>query len=173
MIAKYKQHEPQIDPSAFIAPTASVVGRVEIGADSSVWFNASIRGDNHPVRIGRATSVQDNAVIHDKTIVGDFVTIGHGAIVHACTVHNDALIGMGSIILDNAVIGEGAIIAAGSVVKVGTIVPPRTLFAGNPAVWKKDLNEDSVLNNHQHAIEYVRYTAEYRESRESDQDADQ
>jgi len=162
MIARYKNHEPRIDPSAFIAPTASVVGRVEIGADSSVWFNATIRGDNHPVRIGRATSVQDNAMIHDKTVVGDFVTIGHGAILHACTVHNDVLIGMGSIILDDADIGEGAIIAAGSVVKVGTVVPPRTLFAGNPAVWKKDLNEDTLLINHQHAIEYIQYTAEYR-----------
>jgi len=173
MIAKYKQHEPRIDPSAYIAPSASVVGRVEIGADSSVWFNATIRGDNHPVQIGRATSVQDNAVIHDKTTIGDFVTIGHGAIVHACTVRNNVLIGMGSIILDGADIGEGAIIAAGSVVKVGTIVPPRTLFAGNPAVWKKDLNEDSLLNNHQHAVEYSRYTAEYLESGECDQDADQ
>lgn len=173
MIARYKQYEPQIDPSDFIAPTASVVGRVEIGADSSVWFNATIRGDNHPVRIGRATSVQDNAIIHDNTAVGDFVTIGHGAILHACTVHDNALIGMGSIILDGAIIGEGAIIAAGSVVKVGTVVPPRTLFAGNPAVWKKDLSDDALLNNHHHAMEYIRYTAEYRESGERDSNADQ
>jgi carbonic anhydrase/acetyltransferase-like protein (isoleucine patch superfamily) len=173
MIARYKNYEPQIDSSAFIAPSASVVGRVEIGAESSVWFNATIRGDNQPVRIGRATSVQDNAIIHDNTVVGDFVTIGHGAIVHACTVGNYVLIGMGSIILDGAQIGEGAIIAAGSVVKVGTIVPPRSLFAGNPAVWKKDLKEETLLNNQQHAVEYARYTAEYLESGERGQYADQ
>jgi len=163
MIGHYKQFSPKIDPSVFVAPTASVFGNVEIGAESSVWFNAVIRGDNCPVRIGRATSIQDNAVIQDNTVVGDFVTIGHGAIVHGCTVGNDVLIGMGAIVLDGAVIGEGAIIAAGSVVKVGTIVPPGTLYAGNPAVFKKNLNENTARDNHQHALDYIAFAADYRE----------
>lgn len=165
MICKYKGFEPQIDSSAYIAPTASVVGRVEIGADSSIWFNTVIRGDNEPVRIGRGTSVQDNAVVHDKTIIGDYVTIGHGAIVHACTVGNDVLIGMGAIVLDGADIGDGSIIAAGSVVKVGTTVPPRSLFAGNPAVWKKDLSEVTVGGNHSHAIDYIAYAMDYQKEK--------
>ena len=161
MIGKYKDHEPQIDSSVFVAQTASVIGDVIIGAESSVWFGSVIRGDDFPVRIGCGTSIQDNAVVHDNTVIGDHVTVGHSAIVHACRVGNDVLIGMGAIILDGAIVGDGAIIAAGSVVKVGTLVPPRTLFAGNPAVWKKDLTEDNEHGNHRHARDYCRLAAEY------------
>lgn len=155
---------PQISAGAFIAPTATVVGDVVIGEGTSVWYNTVIRGDNAPVRIGCHTSIQDNACVHDRTRIGDYVTIGHGAIVHGCTVGNDVLIGMGAIILDGATIGDNAIIAAGAVVKSGTAVPPGVLFAGNPAVWKKDLAEGTVRENREHAEYYSRLGEDYLRS---------
>ena len=161
MLYKYSGRKPKIAPQVYIAPNAAVVGDVEIGSGSSVWFNAVIRGDDAPVRIGRRTSIQDNAVVHDRACIGNGVTVGHSAIIHACTVEDDALIGMGAIILDNAVIGAGAIIAAGSVIKVGTVVPPRTLFAGNPAVLKKELTDEVIRQNQEHAEHYYRLAAEY------------
>ena len=164
MIFNYKKIRPTVGPGVFIAPTASVVGDVVIGPNTTVWFNTVIRGDNASVRIGRGTSIQDNACVHDKTTIGDYVTIGHAAIVHGCTVGNDVLIGMGAIVLDGAIVGDGAIIAAGSVVKMGSVIPPRTLFAGNPAVWKKDLPEATAANNHEHAEYYARLGDEYQQS---------
>ncbi|MGI6325380.1 MAG: gamma carbonic anhydrase family protein [Saccharofermentanales bacterium] len=164
MIYQYNGFFPQIDEEAFVAPGASVVGDVRIGAQSSVWFNAVIRGDNAPVRIGEGTSVQDNACIHDRTTIGNRVTIGHGAVVHACTVDDNALIGMGAVILDGAVVGADSIVAAGSVVRMGTIIPPATLFAGNPAVWKKDLSEEIVALNRQHAEYYAELGSDYRKN---------
>ncbi|MGI6333631.1 MAG: gamma carbonic anhydrase family protein [Saccharofermentanales bacterium] len=164
MIYRYNGFLPQVDEDAFVAPGASVVGDVRIGAQSSVWFNAVIRGDNAPVRIGEATSIQDNACIHDHTTIGDRVTIGHGAVIHAGTVDDDALIGMGAIVLDGAVVGAGSIVAAGSVVRVGTIIPPATLFAGNPAVWKKNLSEEVMAQNRQHAEYYAELGNDYRKN---------
>jgi carbonic anhydrase/acetyltransferase-like protein (isoleucine patch superfamily) len=161
MLYKYNGIRPIIEPQVYIAPTAAVVGDVKIGQNSSVWFNAVIRGDAAPVRIGIGTSIQDNACVHDRTIIGNGVTVGHSAIIHACTVGDDVLVGMGAAILDGAVIGEGAVIAAGAVIKVGTIVPPRTLFAGNPAVWKKDIDEQTVRQNQDHARHYCQRAAEY------------
>lgn len=164
MIYDYNGIRPAVSDGVFIAPSASVVGDVSIGRNSSIWFNTVIRADNAPVRIGKATSIQDNACIHDKTTVGDNVTIGHGAIVHGCMVGDNALIGMGAVVLDGAIIGEGAIVAAGSVVRMGTVIPPRSLFAGNPAVWKKDLPESSEQNNLEHAVYYGRLGLEYRQA---------
>ncbi len=161
MIYKYLDHTPAIEADVFVAPTASVVGDVVIGSQSSVWFNAVIRGDDAPVRIGSGTSIQDNACVHDNTKIGNGVTVGHSAIVHACSVGNDVLIGMGAVILDNVFVGDGAVIAAGSVVKVGTVIAPRTLWAGNPAVFKKDLSEDAIIYNQQHARDYCRLASEY------------
>lgn len=162
MIYDYKGISPIIGEQVYIAPTASVVGDVVIGSQSSIWFNAVVRGDNGtPVRIGQGTSIQDNACVHDDTTIGNGVTVGHSAIVHACTVGNDVLIGMGAIVLDKAVIGDGAVIAAGSVVKVGTIVAPNTLWAGNPAVFKKELNSDNLKFNQDHALDYCHLASEY------------
>lgn len=161
MIYKYAGRKPKIAGQVYLAPSCAVIGDVEIGSGSSVWFNAVIRGDDAPVSIGEKTSIQDNACVHDRVRIGNGVTVGHGAVIHACTIGDDVLIGMGAVVLDGAVIGDGAIIAAGSVVKIGTIVPPRTLFAGNPAVLKKELPEDVIRQNQAHARHYYELAAEY------------
>ena len=123
-----------IDKSVFIAEGAKVIGNVTIKEDSSVWFNAVIRGDSSTIEIGKRSNVQDNAVIHtsrnSKVVVGDNVTIGHGAIVHGCSIGNNVLIGMGAIVLDNAVIGDNCIIGAGSLITQNKVIPPNGIFQG-------------------------------------------
>jgi carbonic anhydrase/acetyltransferase-like protein (isoleucine patch superfamily) len=136
-LLSYKGISPRIHSSVFLADGVRITGDVEIGRDSSVWFNTVMRGDVFHIRIGERTNIQDLVMLHVTTdtyplIIGNDVTIGHSAIVHGCTVHDGALIGMGAILLDNCVIGEGSIIAAGTVVKEHFIVPPRTLVAGVP-----------------------------------------
>lgn len=145
----YNGKVPEIHESAYVAGTAIVLGDVVIGAGSSVWFNAVVRGDENYIRIGSRTNVQDNCVLHvtHKThplFLGDDITIGHGAVVHGCRIKNVCLIGIGAIILDGAVVGEQSIVAAGSVVKEGMIVPPRTLVAGVPAVVKRELTREDI-----------------------------
>src|SRR5687768_4565915 len=150
MILTFEGMTPRIHASAFIAPTASVIGNVEIGAESSVWFGAVIRGDEtrQPIRIGARTSIQDNCVVHvssrGATVVGDDVTIGHGAVLESCEIGSGALIGMNAVILQGAVIGEAALVAAGSVVPSGMTVPGRHLAAGTPAVVKKEISGESL-----------------------------
>ncbi len=163
MIRPYLKHHPKIDSNVYIAPTAAVVGMVKIGTGSSIWFGTVLRGDDGPISVGSNTSIQDNACVHDHVKIGNGVTIGHSAVVHACEIEDDVLIGMGAVVLDGAKIGQGAIIAAGSVVRVGTQVPPKTLFAGNPAVMKKELEDKVVESNRDHAMHYVRLAHEYLE----------
>lgn len=136
---------PTFGKDCFIAPNATIVGDVECGDECSFWFNAVIRGDVNSIRMGHRVNVQDGAVIHctyqkTKTLIGNHVSIGHNAIVHGCTIHDNVLIGMGAIVMDNAVIGEGSIIAAGSIVLEGTEVAPGSLYAGNPAKFKKQVS---------------------------------
>ncbi len=145
----YNGKVPEIHESAYVAGNAIVLGDVVIGADSSVWFNAVVRGDENYIRIGSRTNVQDNCVLHvtHKThplFLGDDITIGHGAVVHGCRIKNACLIGIGAVVLDGAVVGEQSIVAAGSVVKEGMIVPPRTLVAGVPAVVKRELTQEDI-----------------------------
>ena len=125
-----------IDRSVFIADGAKVIGNVIIKELSSVWFNAVIRGDSSTIEIGKRTNIQDNVVIHtsknSKVIIGDNVTIGHGAIVHGCSIGNNVLIGMGAIILDNAIIGDNCIIGAGSLITQNKIIPSGSVVFGNP-----------------------------------------
>ncbi|HQQ94706.1 MAG TPA: gamma carbonic anhydrase family protein [Bacteroidia bacterium] len=137
---------PQFGENCFIAPNATIVGDVQMGDDCSVWFNAVVRGDVNSIRIGNKVNIQDGAVLHctfEKTKVnlGHNVSIGHNAIVHGCTVHDNVLIGMGAIVMDNCVIGSNSIIAAGAVVTEGTIVPGACIFAGVPAKKVKDISE--------------------------------
>ncbi len=137
LIMPYNGNEPQIADSAYIAPTAVIVGDVVIGPESSVWFGVVIRGDTGAIRIGAGTSVQDNSVIHVNsdadTLIGDEVTIGHGAILEGCDVKHGALIGMGAIVLSGATVHENALVAAGAVVREGAAVEADTLVAGVPA----------------------------------------
>ena len=156
---------PRIHPSAFIAPTAVLIGDVEIGAESSVWFGAVLRGDHpdHGIRVGARTSIQDNCVLHvsarGATIVGDEVTVGHGAVFESCEIRRGALIGMNAVLLHGSIIGEEALVAALSVVPSGMSVPPRTLVAGAPAQIRKELTGESadwVRGSSQHYVELSR-----------------
>ncbi|NJS13289.1 MAG: gamma carbonic anhydrase family protein [Sphingopyxis sp.] len=136
---------PSVGKDVFVAPTAAVVGDVTIGDGASIWFSAVVRGDDMPILIGPGTNVQDGAIVHSTeniagTSIGSNVVIGHGAILHGCTIGDGALIGMGAIILDEAVVGAGAVIAAGAVVPPGKMVPPNSLWLGNPPAVKRDTN---------------------------------
>ena len=140
---------PKLGENCFVAPNATIVGDVEMGNECSVWFNAVIRGDVNSIRIGNKVNIQDGAVLHctyQKTQVhlGNNVSIGHNAIVHGCTVHDNVLIGMGAIVMDNCEIGSNTIIAAGAVVAEGTKVPAGCIFAGVPAKKIKDISEELI-----------------------------
>ncbi len=136
-IESYEEFLPDVHSSAFIAASADLIGRVTVGEEASVWYNVTLRGDINEIVIGARSNVQDNAVIHLSddfgTFIGEYVTIGHGAIVHAATVKDEVLIGMGSCILDGAVIGERSIIGANALVTSGTVIPPGSLVMGSPA----------------------------------------
>jgi gamma-carbonic anhydrase len=160
---------PKIDKGVFIAPTAVIIGDVTIGEGSSIWFGAVLRGDFGPIHIGKSTSIQDNCVVHvtnKGTRIGDNNTVGHGAIIHNCTVGNRNVIGMNAVVLDDAVIEDECVIAAGSVVSAGTRIPSRNLAAGIPAKIKKELSGDSLWWVQESSKEYSelikKYDASYK-----------
>ncbi|MGK0185325.1 MAG: carbonic anhydrase/acetyltransferase-like protein (isoleucine patch superfamily) [Verrucomicrobiales bacterium] len=136
--------QPQIAPSAFVAPTADIMGAVTIGEHSSVWYQCVLRGDINAIRIGRESNIQDGTVIHvsstEAAIVGNRVSCGHRAIIHACRIHDEVLIGMGAIIMDGAEVGEGSMIGAGALVTRGTQIPEGVLVMGTPARVVRDLS---------------------------------
>ncbi len=162
MIISFEGRSPRIHPTAFIAPTAVLIGDVEIGEHASIWFGAVLRADHpdHGIRIGARTSIQDNCVLHvsarGATIVGDGVTVGHGAVFESCTIGEGSLIGMNAVVLHGASIGKGALVAAGSVVPEGMEVPAGSLVAGIPARVRKQLEGESanwVRNSADHYVE--------------------
>lgn len=165
----YLGQEPKISSSAFIASGAKIIGDVEIGEESSIWFNVVVRGDVHHIRIGQRTNIQDNSTVHVTSgvapcIIGDDVTVGHNAIVHACTVENRCLIGMGAVVLDRAMIREGSLVGAGAVVTMGKEFPPNSLILGSPAKAVRTLTEEeqaSLLDSSKH---YVDTAANYKKS---------
>jgi carbonic anhydrase/acetyltransferase-like protein (isoleucine patch superfamily) len=168
MIHTYRGIKPKIHPSVFIAEGAQIVGDVEIGKDSSVWFNTVIRGDVHFIRIGERTNVQDNSVLHvthEKypLVIGSDVTVGHGAILHAATLKDCCLIGMGATVLDGATIGSFSLIAAGALVLEHFEVPEGVLVAGVPASVKRMLTNEEREQIAQSARNYVKYVITYRE----------
>ena len=144
----FEGHEPEVAPDAWVAPTAVLVGAVRLGSRSSVWYGAVLRADGAPISIGAGSNVQDGCVLHTDpglaATVGDGVLIGHGAVVHGCTVEDGALIGIGSTVLNGARIGAGSIVAAGAVVLEGVQVPPGQLVAGVPAKVRRPLTEDET-----------------------------
>lgn len=160
---------PQFGKNCFLAPNATVVGDVIMGDECSVWFNAVVRGDVNSIRLGNKVNVQDGAVLHatyqkTKTIVGNNVSIGHNAIVHGCTIHDNVLIGMGAIVMDNAIVHSNSIIAAGAVVLEGTIVQAGSIFAGVPAKKVKDISEDLIKGEIDRiANNYIKYSAWFQE----------
>jgi len=145
----YKNNQPQIHPSVFIAPTAQIIGDVHIGEQSSVWFHSVIRGEFDKISVGEKTNIQDLCTCHaDENIplkIGNGVTIGHRSIVHGCTIEDKCLIGMGAIIMNHAMIGKGSVIAAGTVVLENTIIPPYSLVTGVPGKVKKTYKNQKAI----------------------------
>lgn len=160
---------PKFGENCFIAPNATIVGDVICGNNCSFWFNAVVRGDVNSIRLGNKVNIQDGAILHatyqkTKTIVGNNVSIGHNAIVHGCTLHDNVLIGMGAIVMDNTVVHSNSIIAAGAVVLEGTVVEAGTIYAGVPAKKVKDISEelihgeiDRIANN------YLKYSGWFKD----------
>ena len=166
MLRPYRGRLPVIDPTAYVDSSAQVIGDVEIGVESSVWMNAVIRGDVNHIRIGRRSNVQDGTVVHvmhevHPTMIGDDVTIGHGAIVHGCTVEDRVLVGMGAVVLNGARIGADSIVAAGSLVPEGAVIPSRSLAMGSPAKVRRALSDEEVASILEYAGNYVRYRLGY------------
>lgn len=164
-IEHYESFSPDIHPSAFIAASADVIGRVQIGEEASVWHHATLRGDINRIVIGPRSNVQDNAVIHLADDlgchVGELVTVGHSAILHACTVKDEVLVGMGAIVLDGAVIGERSIIGAGALVTGGTVIPPGSLVLGSPAKVVRTLSPEEQAKVRSWADKYVVQSRKY------------
>ncbi|HEY0074795.1 MAG TPA: gamma carbonic anhydrase family protein [Abditibacteriaceae bacterium] len=169
-IAHFLGQEPQIDASAFVAPGAAVMGAVTLGEESSVWFNATLRGDINAVIVGPRSNVQDGAVLHvadDYAVtLGELVTVGHQATVHACTVEDEVLIGMGAIILDGAHIGARSIIGANALVTGGTQIPPGSLVLGSPAKVVRALSIDEQASIKVWAERYVTLSRIYLQGKE-------
>jgi gamma-carbonic anhydrase len=171
MIKPFEGKTPKVDASAFIAENAVLVGDIEIGKNSSVWYGVAVRADINHVRIGADTNIQENTVIHvdlnDRglgdcaTVIGDRVTVGHGAILHGCKIGNDCLIGMGAIVLSGAKVGVGSVVAAGALVREGQQIPPHSLVMGMPAQVKRTLGEPELELVRKSAQHYVDLAKEY------------
>ena len=164
-IESYAGFVPEIHPSAFVASSADVIGRVTIGEEASVWYHATLRGDIHEIVIGARSNVQDNVVVHLAEnygcYVGELVTVGHSAVLHACTIKDEVLIGMGAIVLDGAVIGERSIIGAGALVTGGTVVPPGSLVLGSPAKVIRQLSEAEQADVRVWAEKYLDHSRKF------------
>lgn len=159
--------KPVIAPSVFVAHNATVLGNVTIGADSSVFFGAVLRAENAPIVIGQRTNVQDNCILHVEEdvpmTIGDGVTVGHGAILHGCSIGNNSLIGMGAIVLNGAQIGQNCIIGAGALVSQGAVIPDGSMVLGIPGRVKRSLTADEIAHNRQSAAHYAEEGKAYRE----------
>ena len=168
MILRYRNKAPTIDKTSFIAENATLIGEVYIGKYSSIWFSAVLRGDINYISIGDYTSVQDGAVIHvTKTLsskVGNYVTIGHGAMLHGCIVDDLVLIGSGANVLDEVTIGKNSIIAAGAVITPRTVIPANSMVMGVPGKVVRTISPEEVSFLREHAEEYVQLMKSYQES---------
>lgn len=156
---------PVLNQPAYLAASADIIGSVTLEEGSSVWYNATLRGDIAPIVIGRNSNVQDNSCIHVDNergcVLGENVTVGHSVTLHACTVEDDCLIGMGAVVLDGAVVGHGSIVGAHALVTKNTIIPPHSLVLGSPAKVVKALPEETAEANRKHALEYRRLAETY------------
>ena len=159
MIEPFEDHWPEIDETAFVAASADLIGRVRIGPEAGVWYNTTLRGDIHEIEVGPRSNVQDNAVLHVESnrgcYLGELVTIGHGAIVHACTVSDEVLVGMGATVLDGAVIGERSIIGANALVTMNMDIPPGSLVLGSPGKVVRQLSREEQKEVKVWAQKYV------------------
>lgn len=165
-LIKARGFTPQIGKDVFLAEGAQVIGQVEVGDGSSIWYNTTVRGDVMPIKIGRETNIQDGSVLHGTfgrfaCEVGDRVTIGHSVILHGCKIGTRCLIGMGSIVMDGAEIGEFSVVGAGSLVTEGKKFPPKSLIMGRPAVFKRALTDEEIKFLEQSADNYLLYKTWY------------
>ena len=174
MIHDYKEITPKIGNHTWIAPSADVIGDVEIGEECSIWFGAIVRGDVHFIKIGDRTNIQDLSMIHvthykkhrqigdgNPTIIGNDVTVGHRVMLHGCTIEDACLIGMSATILDGAVIGKESIVGAGSLVTKNKVFPPRSLIMGSPAKVIRELTDEEVKELYASAARYVKFKNDY------------
>ncbi len=168
MIIPHHGRTPQIDPSAYIQKSAQIIGDVQIGPESSVWFNSVVRGDVCHIRLGARVNIQDNSTIHVfsggiLTILGDGVSVAHNVVVHACSIGDFTLVGMGAIVLDGAEVGKECLVGAGAVVTPRTKIPPHSLVLGNPGKVVRSLTPEEIESLHRSANNYVRFSREYIE----------
>jgi carbonic anhydrase/acetyltransferase-like protein (isoleucine patch superfamily) len=166
LILPYKGVLPRISEKAFVAPSASIIGDVEIGAGSGIWFNCVVRGDVEWVKIGEHTNIQDGTVIHvtrggHPTRIGSGITVGHSCILHACTLEDNSFIGMGALVMDDAVVESGAMLAAGAQLTPGKRVPKGQLWAGRPAKYFRDLTQAEIDFIPKSAENYYKHVNEY------------
>lgn len=180
MIRSFKGMMPKIDPTAFIAEGAVVIGDVKIGKEASIWYNCVVRGDVNYVTIGERSNIQDLSMLHvthkknpedpgAPLIIGNDVTVGHSVTLHGCTIEDGAFVGMQAIVMDKVVVGKGALVGARALVTEGTVIPPGTLWVGSPAKYKRDLTPDEVAWLSRSAGNYVRYSREFLEDGLSEQ----
>lgn len=168
MLRPFRGQWPQLDASVFVDQSAQVIGDVAVGPESSVWMNCVVRGDVHRIRIGARSNVQDGTIVHvmrdtHPTTIGDQVTIGHGAVIHGCTLADRVLVGMGAIVLNGAMVGADSIVAAGTLVPEGMVIPPRSLVMGSPGRVRREVSDREVAMILDLAERYVGYRLEYME----------
>lgn len=168
MIGPYRQWQPVVASSAFVAASAEVIGRVTIGDDANIWYQSVLRGDVHDIRIGRRSNIQDHCVLHTSAgvapcIVGDDVTVGHRVILHGCEVQDGCLVGMGAIVMDRAVLQAGCLVAAGSLVPEGKVLRGGYVYAGVPAREKRPLTDKEVAFLAASAVHYVELAQSHRD----------
>lgn len=167
MIINYKDKAPKIDTTCFIAENSTIIGEVTLAQDSNIWFGAVIRGDFGKISIGKGTNIQDNCTLHvnfgdDPIEIGDYVTVGHNAIIHGSKIEDEVLIGMGSIIMDNVSIGTHTIIGAGSLVPPGKVIPSGVLCVGSPAKVIRPLTADEIKGLKESALEYISISKQFK-----------
>jgi carbonic anhydrase/acetyltransferase-like protein (isoleucine patch superfamily) len=166
MLFPYENYQPDVHETAFLAPTAVVIGRTRIAEGVSIWFHCVVRGDINQIEIGKNTNIQDGCLLHvtnrNALVVGERVTVGHGVILHGCKIESDCLISMGAVVLDGATVGSGSIIAAGAVVTPGTEVPPNSLVMGVPGKIVRSVSSDDRNKIDRGWQNYLRYSGIYR-----------
>ncbi|NNH72427.1 gamma carbonic anhydrase family protein [Nocardia uniformis] len=164
------EHEPQIDDSAWIAPNATIIGRVKLDAEVSIWYSAVLRGDLEDITVGARTNIQDGCVLHADPgfacTVGEGVSVGHNAILHGCTIGDDVLVGMGATVLNGAVVGAGSLIAANALIPEGAQIPPNSLVAGVPGKVRRELGEAELDRIKLNAAVYLHNMSMHREGQE-------
>ncbi len=167
LILPFEDYEPVIDESAWIAPNATLIGRVTLRENSSVYYGTVLRGDRAEIVLGAGSNLQDNVTVHcdpgTPAIIGAGVSVGHGAVLHGCIIEDEVLIGMGATVLNRAVIGTGSLVAAGAVILEDTVIPPRSLVAGVPAKVRRELSDEEVARVRQNALNYLEITAGHKD----------